>query len=236
MSKSMKRLTAPRSWPVPRKSLYWITKPSPGPHPLKRSMPILTVVRDLLGLCDTGPEAKRIIGNREIAIDGRRVRVHKFPVGLMDVVSIPKINQNYRMLLDRRGKFRLVEIAEEEANWKLCRIENKTTLKEGKTQLNLHDGRNIIVEGDGYRTGDVLRLEVPSQKILETYKLATGNIAMIISGLHAGKVAQIEDYEITRTPSPNLVRFKDGTTTVKQNVFVVGSGTPIIELPEASAI
>ncbi|MCU0861395.1 MAG: hypothetical protein MUE65_03650 [Methanomassiliicoccales archaeon] len=28
MTKDMKRITAPRSWPVPRKTNYWIAKPS----------------------------------------------------------------------------------------------------------------------------------------------------------------------------------------------------------------
>ena len=34
--------------------------------------------------------------------------------------------KHYRMLLDDRGKFILVEITEDRAKWKLCRIENKT--------------------------------------------------------------------------------------------------------------
>lgn len=236
MSKSMKRLTAPRSWPVTRKTDQWITKPLPGPHPRDRSMPVLTVIRDLLKACDTAGEARRIIGNRDIIVDGRIVREHKFPVGLMDVVSIPKLDQNYRMLLDRKGKFRLVHIGEGEERWKLCRIENKTTVKGGRTQLNLHDGRNIIVKENKYRTGDVLKVEVPSQKILEVYPIAKGNTAMIISGAHAGEISVIEEYEVTKTPTPNIVRFRDGNSTIRDNVFVVGTSTPVIELPEASAI
>jgi small subunit ribosomal protein S4e len=236
MSKSMKRLTAPRSWPVPRKTDQWITKPSPGPHPIQRSMPVLTVVRDLLQACDTAAEAKRIIGNRDIIVDGRPVREHKFPVGLMDVVSIPKLEQNYRMLVDRRGKFRLVTIREGEESWKLCRIENKTTVRGGRIQLNLHDGRNIIVKENKYKTGDVLKVEVPSQKILEVYPMAKGNIAMVISGAHAGEISVIEEYEVSRTPSSNVIRFRDGKSTVKDNVFVVGTSAPVIELPEASVI
>jgi small subunit ribosomal protein S4e len=232
----MKRLTAPRSWPVPRKTENWIAKPSPSAHAIENSMPLITVIRDMLQVCDTAVEGKRIIGNREILVDGRPVRGHKLPVGLMDVISLPKLEQNYRMLLDRRGKLRLVNIGEGEESWKLCRIENKTTVKGGRTQLNLHDGRNIIVKKDDYRTGDVLKVEMPSQKIIETYPLAKGNIAMIISGAHAGEISVIEDYEITRTTTPNIIRFRDGTSTVKDNMFVVGTSTPVIELPEASAI
>ncbi|MGD0057556.1 MAG: 30S ribosomal protein S4e [Methanomassiliicoccales archaeon] len=232
----MKRLTAPRSWPIPRKTKHWIMAPSPGPHSVEMSMPVLVVMRDMLHLCDTAAEARRILSSGDVLVDGRIVKSRKFPVGLMDLVSIPKLNQHYRMLLDQRGKFELAKVPQGKEKWKLCRIESKTTIKGAKTQLGLHDGRTIIVDSDAYKTGDVLKLEVPTQKILDNYKLARGNVAMIISGAHAGQAAIIEDYIVTRTPDQNIVKFKDGTSTVKDNVFVVGSKAPEIELPEARAI
>jgi small subunit ribosomal protein S4e len=200
------------------------------------SMPVLVVMRDMLHLCDTAAEARRILSSGDVLVDGRIVKSRKFPVGLMDLVSIPKLNQHYRMLLDQRGKFELAKVPQGKEKWKLCRIESKTTIKGAKTQLGLHDGRTIIVDSDAYKTGDVLKLEVPTQKILDNYKLARGNVAMIISGAHAGQAAIIEDYIVTRTPDQNIVKFKDGTSTVKDNVFVVGSKAPEIELPEARAI
>ena len=57
----------------------------------------------------------------DVLVDGRIVKDSKFPVGLMDIVSIPKLNQHYRMLLDRRGKFELVKIPQGKEQWKLCR-------------------------------------------------------------------------------------------------------------------
>ena len=45
-----------------------------------------------------------------------------------------------------------------DAKWKLHRIENKTIVKGKKVQLNLHDGRNIIVGKDEYKSGDVLKI------------------------------------------------------------------------------
>jgi len=44
-----------------------------------------------------------------------------------------------------------------DAEWKLCRIQNKTIVKGKKVQLNLHDGKNKLVEKDEYKTGDVLK-------------------------------------------------------------------------------
>jgi small subunit ribosomal protein S4e len=236
MSKDMKRITAPRSWPVPRKTNVWIAKPSPGSHGIEESMPLVVVLRDILGVADTAKEVKRILRNRDVLVDGRVVSDYEFPVGLMDVVSMPKMNQHYRMLLDRHGKFRLVQVLEGKQNWKLCRIEGKTTVPGGKTQLNLHDGRNVLVPKDSYTVGDVVKLEVPSQKILDTYKLAKGSTALITSGSNVGQLEVIEEYIVQRTSAPNLVKFRDGKLTIKDNVFVIGSKGPEIELPEASAL
>ena len=71
MKKHIKRMAAPKSWAIPRKTSHWVTKPSPGPHRAERSMPLLSVVRDMLGLCDNSREARLIIGSRGITVDGR---------------------------------------------------------------------------------------------------------------------------------------------------------------------
>jgi len=236
MSNEMKRLTAPRSWPVKRKSNAWITKPSPGAHAIEESIPVNVVLRDLLQVCNTASEVRSAIHEKSVLVDGKVVTSLKQGVGLMDVVSIPKTNTAYRMVMDRRGKLQLVKVSEAKASWKLCRIENKTTVPGGKTQLNLHDGRNILVEKDGYKTGDVLKVEVPSQKILDHYGLDKGSVALITSGSHVGETAVVEEYLVTRLNAENLVKFKDGTSTVKSNVFIIGAKAPEIELPEEAAI
>ncbi len=236
MKRSMKRLTAPRSWPVPRKTSVWVKKPSPGPHPTDKCMPLVSIARDMLEICDSANEARRIIGNRQILVDGRAVKDHKIPVGLMDVISVPGLDQHYRLLLNRRGKFILVELEEGAENWKLCRIENKTTVKGGKIQLNLHDGRNMLLEEDKYSTGDVLKIEVPSQKILDAFEMDSGSLALVISGAHIGEVMTIENLKVERKSAPNVVEFTDGSSTIRDNVFVIGSKESAIKLPEASIL
>ncbi len=236
MSKHMKRLTAPTSWSIPRKKHVWVTKPAPGPHPVRESIPLLIVVRDLGGYCDTAREARRIIGQRKILVDGKPARDYKLPVGLFDVVSIPETKENFRILLDRRGKFRLMHITPAEAKWKLVRIENKTTIKGGLTQLNLHDGRNFLMKKDARRTGDTLKIEIPGQKILGVHEFKEGNIAYLIGGSHIGQLGTVQELEITRSPKPNIVKFKDGFTTIKDYVFIVGEDKPEISLPEVDAV
>ncbi|NIM89439.1 MAG: 30S ribosomal protein S4e [Candidatus Aminicenantes bacterium] len=236
MSKHMKRLASPRVWSIPKKNRIWAVKQSPGPHPIERSVPLLILVRDMLGYCDTAREGRRIIGDRNILIDGRIVTDYKMPVGFMDVLSIPKAKENFRALLDTRGKIRPIRISKDRAKWKLVRIENITTIKGGKTQLNLHDGRNILVDKKRYKTGDVLKIELPSQKILNSYALEKGNVAIIIGGRHSGQIGTIENYKVVRGPKPNVVEFKEGFSTIRDHVFVVGMKSPEITVPEVSIV
>jgi small subunit ribosomal protein S4e len=187
----LKRLLAPEFWKVPKKTFKFTVSPRPGPHKKFECIPLLIIVRDILKLAETGSEAKKIIKRGEILVDGRKRKDHAYPVGLMDVVSIPRINKHYRVVPCEKG-LELVEIDENEARKKICRINNKTILKKGKVQLNLHDGRNIVVEKDDYKTGDSLVIEVPSQKILQHIKFKVGSLGLILKGKMAGKKGKIE--------------------------------------------
>lgn len=233
MSDHMKRIAIPRSWPLQKKAHVFTTKQSAGAHSIENSMPVSTVLRDIIKICDTAREAKRLVGNREIFVDGKAVKNPKMPVGLMDVLSIPKLGQNYRVFLTPRGKLTLVAIDAAEASFKLCRIENKTIVKGGVTQLNLHDGRNILLEKDQYKTGDVVKINFDGQKIEEVYALEAGAAALISAGNHAGLIETVKAYEVIKGPSENIVKFESGTETVKSNVFVIGAKTPAIAIPEA---
>lgn len=235
MKKHIKRMAAPDSWAIARKTSHWVSKPSPGPHKTDQSMPLAMVVRDMLKLCDNAREARFIIGSRTVSVDGKIVTDAKYPVGLMDVVTIQKTNKSYRMLIDYKAKLQLVSVEDSEKGWKLARIDNKKVVKKGQVQLNLHDGRCIQLPKDQYKTGDVLKLEVPSQKIMKAFKLEKGSVALLTGGSHPGTLQTVEGYKISRGSSANIVSFKEGLTTVKENVFVVGDKTPEIKLLEAKA-
>lgn len=234
MSDHMKRLAAPRSWPIGRKANVWTAKPSPGAHSAENSMPAVTVLRDMIGVCDTAREAKRIIGNREVLVDGVPVKDPREPVGIMDVVSIPKLNVHYRILLTERGKLTAQIITEEESNWTLCRVEGKSLVKGGKFQIHLSGGRNILLDKNDYKTGDTLKIRLDNNEVLVHYGLTAGASAMIIEGTHAGKGETVSEYIVTESNGANVVKFESGTETVKKNVFVIGGKTPEIILPGAS--
>jgi len=232
MSKHLKRLAAPPAMRIARKRFYWVAKPHPGPHPLRRSVALIVLVRDHLGLAQTAREAKAILGGRLVKVDGRVVTTPQFPVGLMDVVEIEKTGAHYRMLLDHHGRLTPLKITKEEARWKLCRVEGAHTLKGGVSQFNLHDGRNIQSTKARYQPGDTLQIEVPSQKVISNFEFKDGATALIISGTHTGQLAKIAGQEVVKSSRPNIVKFAEGITTVKPNVFVVGRERPEIQVAE----
>ena len=238
MSNHMKRLASPRSWKINKKTSTWVPKPAPGKHSAERSIPLGLVLRDYLSLVDTMTEAKRVIGNREILVDGRVATSHKSPVGLMDVVAVPKLQKQYRIVLDHHGRVVLSEINANDAAWKFCRIENKTTVSGGRIQLNLHDGRNVIVKETKYKTGDVVKLALPTQEIKAHYPFGKGMTVLVTGGAHVGEFAKVDGEETIRSPRPNLVSLKSGEqpySTVKPYVFIVGKDRPEIALPEVNA-
>ena len=229
-SSHLKRLVAPRSWNIARKENTWTTKPMPGKHSLEGAIPISTILRDYLKVCDNNREAKIIINDGSVMIDQRIVREPKTAVGLMDIISIPLMKMHMRGVLDRHGKIQFVPVKSTEAKWKLLRIEDKTIIKGGKTQLNLHDGTNILSE-EKVKTGDVIQVSLPDFKIKKILELKKGAQVLITGGSHVGSISKITGLEITRSPKPNLVMYKD-FQTIKSYSFVVGDKKAIVTLPE----
>jgi len=236
MKKHLKRLPAPRSWSIQRKSAFWTTRPAPGPHSAEGSIPLRVILRDMLHLCDNAREAQSILNARGVLVDGRVVTNPKFAVGLMDVLTLAEGKVHYRMTIDSRGRLTLVPAEAAESSWKLCRIEGKTTTRGGQTQLNLHDGRNILLPKNQYKVGSTLKVRVPSQEILGAFELEADAASLITGGQHVGEIAHVEEVHRTRNPRANVVSFKEGFTTDITKVFVVGREAPEIRMPEAPAI
>src|SRR5437016_12735310 len=86
VKKHLKRLPAPRSWTIPRKTDFWVVKPSPGPHPIDTSVPLGLILRDMLKVCANAREARHILNGRGVLVDGRAVTESKFPGRLMEVI------------------------------------------------------------------------------------------------------------------------------------------------------
>jgi len=235
--KHLKRYKAPKTWPIHPKEKTWTVKPAAGPHAIEDSLSLLVVVRDILGIADNAREAKRIINSGNVLIDGRVKKDYKYPVGLMDIITIPKNEESYRVLLDNKHRLTLLKITGEDNDVKLSKIVNKTTVKGGKTQFNLHDGRNLLADAD-YKVGDVLSLKVPEQDVQNAFKLEEGAIVLVTGGKHTGEIGKVSEIIINESSNPNTVVIEnsknDNFLTLKDYAFVIGEEKPSIKLLEVN--
>ena len=224
-SSHMKRLTMPRSWPLPRKSSVWIQKPNPCGHPLDLCMPMGVILRDVLGVAQNRREAKKILHSKLVKVDGAVETDIGRGVGLMDVLTVGDVS--YKCVLDTNGKLRYRTIPAKEALTKICRVMGKTTVKGAKTQVHLHDGRNLLFnENPEYKTGDSLVISLPDQEVKSYHKFEEGSIAYLTGGNHIGELATVRGQDIKRSSKANEVQFDD-FGTISDYVFIISDESDI---------
>ena len=243
-SLQVKRVAAPKIWPIPRKAYKFAIRVMPGPHPKERSIPLYIVLKDMLNLVNNRREAKRVVAENQIKVDGRIRHDLRFPIGLMDVIELVKAQEYYRVLPLPNYRFMLHPIPKEDATYKLCSIKEKVTIKGGHIQLELHDGRSQVIpisdprnpKEDVYHTRDAIKLSIPNQEIFGHIEFKEGVLALIVFGKNMGRfgvvknirkiIGPVSNVAVIETPSGKLLE----TTT--EYVFPVGYKKPEISLPE----
>ncbi len=232
MSNHLKRLVAPESWRIPKKAEKFVMKTAPGPHDAG-GLPVGVWLREHIGIAQNASEARKILHQRDVIVNGRPCKDIRIGLGVFDIVSIPRLGRHYRIQLDKRGNLISVEIPEESAKTRLCKIQNKTTIKGGKMQLNLAYGANILADNT-YRAKDsiVVTLGDPETgegrfQIIDHFPFTEGNVAMVVGGKHSGKVGRIVEIIKTASSVPNRVVLVDDSAderfeTIEEYIFMVG--------------
>lgn len=91
----------------------------------------------------TNKEVVSILMQRLVAVDGKVRTDATYPAGFMDVISIPKTDEYFRLLFDTHGRFVVHRISQEEAGYKLCKVRQDRMGKGGVPFIATHDGRTI---------------------------------------------------------------------------------------------
>ena len=234
MADHLKRLNAPDSWHIAKKTKKFITKTAPGPHNAN-AMPIAVWLRDHMGFARNVKEVRQILHQKDVIVNGRPCSDAKMGIGIFDIISLPKINKFYSILRDKNGRHVSIEIDAEAAKTRLCKIKNKTIIPGGKVQLNMRYGANLLADNT-YKSGDTIILSLEPEtrfKIVDHFPFAVGNMAMVTGGRHSGKVARIVD--IVKIPGsvPNKIILEDETTktrfdTIEPYIYMVGKQKPAI--------
>jgi small subunit ribosomal protein S4e len=233
MSDHLKRLRAPDSWHISKKTNTFVTKTVPGPHNAN-AMPVAVWLRDHMGFVRNQKEVRQVLAQRDIIINGRTCRDPRMGIGIFDIISLPKIGKHYRILRDKKGRHKTIEIDAESAKTRLAKIKGKTMIPGGKIQLNLRYGANIIAD-NRFKPGDSVVISLQPEDrfaIIDHFPCAVGNMAMVIGGKHSGKIARITAIHKMSGSVPNSVSLEeaDGSKfdTISDYIYMVGRETPAL--------
>ena len=238
--KHQKRVAAPSSWMLDKLSGVWAPKAGAGPHKARECLPLIVLLRNRLKFALTYTEAKQILMQRQVLVDGKARVAHTFPTGVMDVVSMPAMKLNYRILPTTKGRFAIHQVSDEEASYKLCRVQQVKVGAKSVPMLVAHDGRTYRFPDPAIKTNDTIRVEIATGKILDFLKFEVGSQAMTTKGNNSGRVGVIESIE-HHPGSFQIVHLKDAAgnqfATRQENITVIGTADKVwISLPKGNGI
>ena len=223
MSDHQKRLSVPESWPVERKEETFTVTAGAGPHG-EDGVPLLIVLRDVLGYADSRKEARYALNQDNVVINGTPVNDEERPVGMFDIVAFDEREEYYRVFPDEGGRLTLTPIDADAAGSKLGRIDEKRHVPGGDVQLTLHDGQTLLVDGDAYAAGDSLIVDNETDEVVAHFVSEEGALVTAVAGAHAGEIGTIEEIQVTPGSSPNNVLVEQdagGFETVEEYIVVI---------------
>jgi small subunit ribosomal protein S4e len=201
------------------------------------------LIREILGYAKTAKEAIRIINTGRVKIDGIVRRDHRFPVGLMDVLQIEGAGQVFRVLPKPNRGLLPTPISDKESGFKLCKIIGKRNIEGGKIQINLHDGRSLILPGQTgrqktdaeYAPGGAIQLGLPKQNLMGMVPFQTGALGLVIDGRNQGIFGKITTITPGTHARPKIVKIETASEafdTPAEYVIPVGTQSSLIGLGE----
>jgi small subunit ribosomal protein S4e len=158
----------------------------------------------------------------------------------MDVVTIEKTNEFFRILLDTKGRFNPHRIDAKEAGFKLCKVVKKYIGKNKIPFITTHDGRTFRFPHPEIVKGDSLKVNLTNGEISSVIKFQNNATVYLTGGNNIGRIGIMQSIE-KHPGSFDIANVKDSTgkmfATRVSNVFVIGDGkSPAISLPKGEGI
>ena len=229
-----KRMSAPTAWQLAKKEKKYVVSVAAGPHD-GSALPIGVWLRDHMHLAENTKEARKILHERQVVLNGHIVTDEHLGIDVFDIISFPKINKHYIILVDAKGRQIEQEIPEASANVRLVKVASKTTVRGGKTQINLTCGANFISDV-ACKGKDTLIVGLAGDdrfKVHEHFAYTEGALVLVIGGQHTTKVGTVVKINVQASSLPNRVVLKcaDGSEieTIEDYLYVIGKDKSYLE-------
>ena len=222
MTKHQKRLAVPKSWPVERKEETYTTKAGAGPHG-EDGVPLLIVLRDVLGYVDSKKEARYALEQDSILVNGKALSDEQRPIGMFDILAFVEREEYYRVFPDEGGRLALTEIDADAADSRLGKVVKKQQVAGGDTQLTLHDGTTLLADDDTITQNDSIVVSNDDKSVVAHFSYEEGALVTAVDGEHAGEIGTVDEIQVTNGSSQNnvLVDQDDGRFETVEGYVVV---------------
>lgn len=149
------------------------SRPSTGPHKRRESIPLTILLRNRLRYAFSRQEAVKIVRDKEglIKVDNKIRRDPRFPLGIMDVVSIEKTGEHFRILYDVKGRYQAHKIDAKEASFKLCTVKSKKMGENKVPYIVTHDGRTIRYPHPDIKKQDSIKVRFTLLFVFSSFSL-----------------------------------------------------------------
>jgi small subunit ribosomal protein S4e len=161
LSRHLKRYSAPKHWGLKTKAATFAARPSPGPHPGDRGVPLLGIVRDLLGYAQDMREAKRILQQGDVSVDHVTRKDYKYAAGLIKLLRIQGKSwvRGGRLQLNLHDGTNVVLPGSDSPKYSVGDvIQMSLPDKEVKDHMKMEPGNAAIVSG-GKNSGELGKIE-----------------------------------------------------------------------------
>merc|ERR1711968_253624 len=136
---------------------------------------------------------------RLVKVDGKVRTDINYPVGFMDVISIEKSDEHFRLMYDAKGRFILHRLNNKafskEQEYKLCRVQAVRVGAKGVPCVTTHDGRTIRYPDPTAKNHDVLKVDIATGKSSDVIKFEVGATCIVTKGQNQGRCGVITGRE-----------------------------------------
>ncbi|KAF5912709.1 hypothetical protein HPG69_007699 [Diceros bicornis minor] len=147
-----------------------------------------------------------------IKIDGKVQIDIAYPAGFMDVISIDKTRENFRLIHDTKCCFGVHCITPEEAKYKLCKVRKIFVGSKGIPHLMTQGARTFHYPNPLIKVNNAIQIDLETGKITSFTKSDTGNLCMVTRGANLGRIGVITNRE-RHLGSFDVVHVKDANST-----------------------
>jgi small subunit ribosomal protein S4e len=154
------------------------------------------------------PQIKKILNERKILINGKIVTDRKYPVSVLDIVTIE--NVNYRLILSKR--YKLEKVDEPVLYNSIIRFNE---LKEGKIQLICKGGYSFLYNEIPKPLHEYVLVKNLTKNDITVLHYSQLNHFIVIKGKHKGYTHLIKDVEIKN----NKIQLNNGEIKMDYVLF-----------------